>query len=82
MTDEGRPNGHFFIVKKQARELAKEVVETHLGKNKTQAEEYLKKKFEETWEHYDVNNEGVMDANWVSTFMRALCKSENQHIDL
>jgi len=42
---------------------------------------FLKNRFEETWNHYDVNNEGVMEANWASPFMRALCKSEKD-IDL
>ena len=42
---------------------------------------FMDKKFEETWEHYDVNDEGTMDALWASPFMRALCKSEKD-IDL
>jgi hypothetical protein len=42
---------------------------------------FLRKKFNEAWENYDVNDEGVMDAMWASPFMRFLCKSEKD-IDL
>ena len=31
VTKEGKPDGHFFITKDQAKNLAKEVVQTHLG---------------------------------------------------
>ena len=75
VTEEGKPNHQFFIVKDQAKKLASEVVETHLGYRGDQLREFMKKKFEETWEHYDVNSEGTIDAVWASPFMRALCKS-------
>ena len=42
---------------------------------------FMKKHFNESWEHYDVNDEGVLDAMWASPFMRYLCKSEKD-IDL
>jgi hypothetical protein len=31
VTGDGKPDGHFFITKDQARELSKEVSQTHLG---------------------------------------------------
>jgi hypothetical protein len=61
--------------------LAKEVVGTHLGKKGKDLDEYIKKKFPETWEHYDVNSEGILEVNWASPFMRTLCKPE-KFIDL
>ena len=54
---------------------------THLSKNAAAAKDFLAKKFEETWSHYDVNDDGVMDAMWASPFMRSLCKKEKD-IDL
>ena len=71
----GKPNGYFFITKDQAKKLAKEVVDSHLGMKGDDAKLFLKKKFEETWEHYDVNNEGTIDAQWASPLMRSMCKS-------
>ena len=74
VTEDGKPNGQFFIVKDQCKELSKEVVGTHLGLSGAKRDEWLGQHFDDMWTHYDVNNEGVMDALWVSTFMRALCK--------
>ena len=81
VTPEGKPNRQFFIVKDQAKELAAEVVESHLGFRGVEKAAFLKKHFNETWEHYDVNDEGTIDAYWANPFMRALCKSEKD-IDL
>ena len=50
------------------------MVGTHLGLTGAKGEEWLDKHFDDMWHHYDVNNEGVMDALWASPFMRALCK--------
>ena len=74
VTEEGKPDGHFFIVKAQAKALAKEIVKTHLGYVGDQNDKFISKYFDDTWHHYDVNDEGTMDALWVSTVMRALCK--------
>ena len=81
VTKEGKPDGRFFIVKAQAKKLALEVVKTHLGFTGKKLQDFMDKKFDETWNHYDVNDEGTMDALWASPFMRALCKSEKD-IDL
>ena len=61
--------------------LAREVVGTHLGKKGEEIDNFLKYRFDETWDHYDVNSEGIMEANWASPFMRSLCKKE-KNIDL
>ena len=81
MTDGGKPNGKFFITKDQSKQLAQEVIETHLGMKGVEKDNFMKKHFSESWEHYDVNDEGVLDAMWASPFMRFLCKSEKD-IDL
>lgn len=81
VTKEGMPSGQFFITQAQTMALAREVVQTHLGKSGKDLDEYLKKKFQPTWEHYDVNGEGTLEANWASPFMRTLCKPE-KYIDL
>jgi len=74
VTKEGKPDGHFFITKDQAKELTTEVVETHLGYEPKKAKEFVEKSFGPAWEHYDVNEEGTIDALWVSTLMRFMCK--------
>ena len=74
VTKEGKPDGHFFITKDQAKDLTFEVVETHLGYEAKKAKEFVEKNFQPAWEHYDVNEEGTIDALWVSTLMRFMCK--------
>ena len=80
-TPDGHPTGDFYFNYSAAMMGAQEVVETHLNKKGKDNKAFLDKKFNETWEHYDVNNDGVMDAMWASPFMRSLCKSEKD-IDL
>ena len=74
VTAEGKPNKEFFILKDQAKIIAKEVVKDHLGLKGEEAAKFMNLRFDETWNHYDVNKEGTMDVLWVSTVMRALCK--------
>ena len=74
VTAEGKPNHEFFILKDQARMIAKEVVTDHLQLKGEELSKFMKLRFEETWNHYDVNKEGTMDVLWASTLMRALCK--------
>lgn len=74
VTAEGKPNREFFILKDQAKIIADQVVEQHLGLKGDELAKFMKLRFDETWNHYDVNKEGTMDALWVSTLMRALCK--------
>ena len=38
----GKPNGHFFVTKKQVRTVAAEVVETHLKKKGKENKDFLK----------------------------------------
>ena len=82
VTKEGKPDGHFFVTKDQAKDLSFEVVETHLGYDEKKAKDYVEKKakdyveknFGPAWEHYDVNEEGTIDALWLSTLMRFMTK--------
>ena len=74
VTKQGKPNGYFFITKEQAKDIANEVVQTHLGYDKAKTKQFLDQKFDDMWDYYDVNREQIIDANWTATFMRALCK--------
>ena len=55
MTEEGHPNGKFTIKRVQAEKLGKEVVEQHLHHSGADLDAYMKKHWDESWEHYDVN---------------------------
>lgn len=69
------PNGRYFMKKETLRQVAKEVLGTHFGKTGKDAEDYLNDKFDYSFDYYDVNKEGRIDAIGMSAqFMRFLCK--------
>ena len=55
VTKEGKPNGHFFITKDQAKTIGQEVVESHLNFKGSKKDQYMKENFDETWDSFDVN---------------------------
>ena len=70
----GKPNGHFFVTKDQVRQVSVEVVQTHLKKSGAENSKFLDKYFNRAWDHFDVNHEGTMDVQWVSTLLKYMCK--------
>ena len=49
---------------------------THLHKTKEEAKAYLKEKFDDAWNYYDVNHDGHVDASWVATILRFMCRPD------
>ena len=49
---------------------------THLHKSKKEAKAYLKEKFNDAWNYYDVNHDGHVDASWVATILRFMCRPD------
>jgi hypothetical protein len=73
MKDEsGTPSGHFFFDKKAARSVSDEVVHTHFQYDDNQTEEYLAEKFDETWNHFDVNQDALVEVERMPQFLRWL----------
>jgi len=73
MKDEkGNPSGHFFFNRDAARKVSDEVVHTHMKYNDAQTASYLKEKFPETWTHFDVNNDGLVEVERMPQFLRWL----------
>ena len=52
---DGAPNGKFYLDKSGAYSVASEVVGTHLGFTGEKRESFLAGKFDQLWNHYDVN---------------------------
>ena len=78
----GKPNGKFYVDKAKTKQASYEVLATHLDLKGKQADEHLKKYFDKTWEHMDVNNEGRLEAVELNHFMRTLCKPVKEFIQL
>ena len=68
---DGLPTGHFWVDEKNARAVALEVAQTHLGKGKA----YVDETFPALWKRYDINEEGSLDIDRVPQFLRAFCGS-------
>ena len=80
--DTGKPNGKFFMDKSKVKAATYEVLGTHLNIKGAEAEKYLAKYFEPTFEHFDVNHVGFLDVIEMNKFMRYLCKPVKEHIIL
>jgi len=54
----GNPSGHFFLNKQGAKDAATEVATTHAPKS---AKAMLSENFDNTWDHFDVNKDGLVE---------------------
>ena len=81
-SETGKPNGKFFVNKTNTKKASYEVLATHLDLKGAKADAHLKKYFDETWEHMDVNNTGRLEAIELNKFMRDLCKPVKEFINL
>jgi hypothetical protein len=68
--DDGRPSGHFYLDKDAARKVSDEVVHTHFQYNDEQTNNWLATKFPETWDHFDVNKDGLVEVERMPQFLR------------
>jgi hypothetical protein len=68
--DSGRPSGHFFFDRDAARAVSNEVVHTHFKYNDNQSSEYLDAHFVETWDHFDVNQDNLIEVERMPQFLR------------
>ena len=69
-----RPNGKFYLTKDSARKAAAEVVCTHFAQCGAEGENFLKLRYDDAWNYYDVNKTGQIDAIGVSQFFRYLTR--------
>jgi len=68
--DSGRPSGHFFFDKEAARSASSEIVHTHYKYDDKKTESFLKEHFNSTWEHFDVNNDNLVEVERMPQFLR------------
>ena len=78
--EKGGPSGVFVMEKKQTMAVARETLEKHKGLKGKELDAYMKQYFQRTWDHFDVNNNGSLDALDMTAFMKYL--ASDQGIDL
>ena len=73
MKDEnGKPSGHFFFDKDAARDAATEVVKTNYNWGEPHVNSYLNENFDNTWDHFDVNHDSLVEVERMPQFLRYL----------
>ena len=58
----GEPTGHHFLNKADARAAANEVIANHKSEDRLAGDEDSDNRFEDTWNHFDVNHDGLVEA--------------------
>jgi len=77
---DGSPNGQFVLDESNAYSLAREVLDTHRKLTGEARDNYLKTYFKRTWEHFDVNRTGKVEAIKMPQFMRFLCSDQQMYL--
>ena len=78
----GSPSGVFKMDKKQTMNLGKEVIKRvkKLDDKPAEVDKYMNQFFARTWEHFDVNQSGLLETMDMTAFMKYL--ASDQGIDL
>ena len=68
----GKPSGHFFFDRDAARAVSEEVVGTHFKWDPTKTAKFLDEKFGGVYDHFDVNNDSIVEVERMPQFLRYL----------
>ena len=79
-THELAPTGKHVISEADAKVLADEVVETHLGLTGDDKKKYIDEHFNKAYEHYDVNDEKEIEVGMAPQFTRMLLDDPHANI--
>ena len=72
--EDGQPNQVFKMNQKETQRAGRMIVEKYKKiEDKKKLDEYMGQFFNRTWEHFDVNNDGMLDATDMPAFMKYLC---------
>jgi len=69
-----KPNGHFFILREDMERVAREVVQTHYGFTGNKREFFLRDNLPKLWGHYDLLDEGFIEASKAAVLLHHLVK--------
>lgn len=67
---DGKPTGHFFLDKGAAQGVCEEVLKNNSHWNAGKADKWIASNFLSTWEHFDVNNDGIVEVERMPQFLR------------
>ena len=79
--DKGQPSGEFLMNKKWTQAASKEVLMKEKKMDEAAADKYMNQYFGRTWEHFDVNDDQMLDALDMPAFMKYLCSDQSLDLD-
>ena len=79
--EKGAPAGTFSMNKKWTQVAAREVLQKHKHLEGEALDKYMNQYFGRTWEHFDVNEAGMLDALDMPAFMKYLCSDQSLDLD-
>jgi hypothetical protein len=71
-TEKGQPSGIFKMDKKNTMSASREVLTKYKKLAGKDLDDYMNSYFSRTWEHFDVNKDGMLDALDMTAFMKYL----------
>ena len=80
-TGKGEPSGTFKMDKKQAMAASRDVVEKSRNIHGKELDDFMSQYFSRTWEHFDVNNEQLVDALDMPAFEKYLMSDQGVDLD-
>lgn len=67
---DGKPTGNFFLDQDGARDACTEVLQNNSHFDDSKTRNFLTEHFESTWEHFDVNKDGIVEVGRFPQFLR------------
>lgn len=67
---DGQPNGNFYLTQDGMKQVSDEVVATHLGFKDEKKKKWVNEAMAKLWPRYDVNEDGFIDVQRGTTFLR------------
>ena len=67
---DGRPSGNFFLDQAGARDACTEVLTNNQHYSADKARSFMADHFDSTWEHFDVNKDGIVEVGRMPQFLR------------
>lgn len=71
-TEKGQPSGVFKMDKKNTISASREILTKYKKLAGKDLDDYMNSYFGRTWEHFDVNKDGMLDALDMTAFMKFL----------
>ena len=80
-TDKGQPSGTFMMDKKQTMACSKDLVGKAKKIQGKELDEFMSQYFARTWEHFDVNNDQLLDAADMPGFQKYMLSEQGIDLD-